>query len=276
MKTLLTLCLTIAVLLGSVGVSWSADYQKGLTAAKSGDFATALREWTPLAEQGNAVAQYNLGQMYRKGQGVSQDYKTAVKWYRLAAKQGDDSAQFLHGRGLIEGAGAFKDEIASQLRIDGMNKLVLSAKNGFPNVLPYLEEKARDYKRDSFQYSVGLIYRRGWGVAQNYGQAFKWFSLAAHHNQKGCSKYCGDAQNKLGMMYFCGKMSPQKNFNRPEGCTHPYFLSGGDNQLPLDFKAAYKYFQLAAKQSNKDAENNIGILYAEGLGVKKDPKIDIF
>ena len=51
-----TICLSIAVLLGSVGVSESADFQKGLTAAQSGDFATALREWTPLAEQGNARA----------------------------------------------------------------------------------------------------------------------------------------------------------------------------------------------------------------------------
>jgi uncharacterized protein len=44
--------------------AFSADFQKGLTAAHSGDFATALREWEPLAEQGNALAQYNLGFMY--------------------------------------------------------------------------------------------------------------------------------------------------------------------------------------------------------------------
>jgi uncharacterized protein len=49
-----TICLTVAMLLGSAGVSASADYQKGLTAAQSGDFATALREWTPLAEQGDS------------------------------------------------------------------------------------------------------------------------------------------------------------------------------------------------------------------------------
>ncbi len=47
------LCLTVAVLLGSAGVSWSADLQKGLDAANRGDYATALREWKPLAEQGN-------------------------------------------------------------------------------------------------------------------------------------------------------------------------------------------------------------------------------
>ena len=89
-----TFCLTIAVLLGSAGMGWSADYQKGQTAYDSGDYATALREWTPLAKQGNAFAQTNLGWMYRNGDGVPQDYKTAVKWYRLAAEQGDAGAQY--------------------------------------------------------------------------------------------------------------------------------------------------------------------------------------
>ena len=78
-KLTATLCLTIAVLLGSVGMSESADCQKGVAAYDRGVYATALREWTPLAEQGHATAQYNLGQMYRRGKGVSKDYKIAVK-----------------------------------------------------------------------------------------------------------------------------------------------------------------------------------------------------
>ena len=62
MKTLTAfLCLTFAVLLFSAGVSWSADFQKGLTAYVSGDFATALREWKSLAEQGYARAQFQIG-----------------------------------------------------------------------------------------------------------------------------------------------------------------------------------------------------------------------
>ncbi|MDP7056148.1 MAG: sel1 repeat family protein, partial [Alphaproteobacteria bacterium] len=81
------LCLTFAVLLGSAGDGWSADLQKGFDAYHRGDYATALREWKPLAEQGNARAQNNLGVMYEKGLGVLQDYKTAVKWYTLAAEQ---------------------------------------------------------------------------------------------------------------------------------------------------------------------------------------------
>jgi TPR repeat protein len=105
-----TLCLTLAVLLGSAGMSWSADFQKGLTAAQSGDYATALREWKPFAEGGYADAQFNLGVMYAEGQGVSQDYKTAVKWYRLAAGQGFPDAQYNLGGMYREGKGVPQDD----------------------------------------------------------------------------------------------------------------------------------------------------------------------
>ena len=82
------ICLTLSILFGRVGMSAGADLQKGWTAYQSGNFATALREWTPLAEQGDFRTQSFLGYMYQEGQGVPQDYKTAVKWYSLAAKQG--------------------------------------------------------------------------------------------------------------------------------------------------------------------------------------------
>ena len=93
-RVTLILVLTMTVLLGSSGVCWSADFQKGLDAVERGDYATAVKEWTPLAEQGDAPAQVYLGQMYERGLGVSQDYKTAVKWYTLAAEQGLAIAQY--------------------------------------------------------------------------------------------------------------------------------------------------------------------------------------
>ena len=73
MKTLLAIPLMLISLMSSP--SLGGDFEKGLAAAQSGDFATALREWTPLAEQGDPDAQYNLGVMYRNGNGVPQDYK---------------------------------------------------------------------------------------------------------------------------------------------------------------------------------------------------------
>ena len=47
-----TICLTLAVLLGSAVVSESADFQKGWTTYESDDYTTVLRQWTPLAKQG--------------------------------------------------------------------------------------------------------------------------------------------------------------------------------------------------------------------------------
>ena len=82
------ICLTLAVLLGSVGTSWGADFNKGVAAYDSGDYATALREWRPLAEQGNADAQFNLGFMYDEGKGVLQDNVYAHMWWNIAAASG--------------------------------------------------------------------------------------------------------------------------------------------------------------------------------------------
>ncbi len=110
-----TLCLTLAVLLGSAGMSVSQDFQVGLDAAERGDFATALRELTPLAEQGDASAQYNLGLMYDNGWGVPQDDKTAVKWYRLAAEQGNTSAQGNLGAMYAFGKGVIKDYVYAHM-----------------------------------------------------------------------------------------------------------------------------------------------------------------
>jgi hypothetical protein len=70
------------------------DFNKGLAAAQAGDFATAWKEWMPLAEDGDSAAQYNLGIIYNKGWGVPQDYKEAVKCYTLAAEQGVAVARY--------------------------------------------------------------------------------------------------------------------------------------------------------------------------------------
>ena len=61
------------------------------------DHERAYKLFLPLAEQGNADAQSNLGLMYESGQGVPQDYKEAIKWYRLAAEQGHALAQTITG-----------------------------------------------------------------------------------------------------------------------------------------------------------------------------------
>ena len=110
-----TICLTLAVLLGGVGTSWGADYDKAFAAYQSGDFATALREFRPLAEQGSVGAQFNLGVMYYNGKGVPQNYKTAVKWFSLAAEQGVAYAQYNLGVMYYKGEGVSQDYVYAHM-----------------------------------------------------------------------------------------------------------------------------------------------------------------
>ena len=134
-------------------MSASADYQKGYAAYKSEDYATALREWTPLANLGNAVAQNNLGLMYANGKGVIQDYKTAVKWYRLAAEQGNADAQFNLGLMYGMGRGVIRDPVYAHMWYN------IAASNGARNaanvrnahatvITPSQLEKAQDLARE--------------------------------------------------------------------------------------------------------------------------------
>lgn len=69
-------------------VAFAGPFEDGYAAYNEKDYATALRLWRPLADQGDAEAQSNLGLMYYNGQGVPQDYTQAVAWLRKAADQG--------------------------------------------------------------------------------------------------------------------------------------------------------------------------------------------
>jgi TPR repeat protein len=75
--------------------------QEGLRAYSQRNFVGALRHWTPLAQRGNASAQYNLGRMYARGEGVSRDLPEAYKWFTLASAGGrreGDQARLAIGR----------------------------------------------------------------------------------------------------------------------------------------------------------------------------------
>ena len=64
------------------------------------NYKTAIKFYTKAAEQGSARAQFNLGMMYYKGQGLSQDYTRANMWWNIAASQGNEDA--IRGRDIIE------------------------------------------------------------------------------------------------------------------------------------------------------------------------------
>ncbi len=90
----------------------------GMEAYDKGDYATALKEWRPLADQGDAEAQSNLGVMYDNGRGVPQDDAQAVRWYRLAAEQGHADAQFNLGWMYHQGRGVPQDDVLGHMWVN--------------------------------------------------------------------------------------------------------------------------------------------------------------
>ena len=102
------------LLAGTVSVA-AQDFDKGRDAFKAGDYATALQELRPLAEQGNANAQKQLGIMYSLGSGVPRDYAEAAQWLRLAAEQGNAAAQFNLGLMYSLGRGVLQDDVITHM-----------------------------------------------------------------------------------------------------------------------------------------------------------------
>ena len=109
MPIALRFLIILVLLIVCLAVPTWADYLAGVDAYLRGNYATALSELRPLAEQGNADAQYNLGLMYDKGHGVPQDYGQARQWYEKAAAQGNAMAQYNLGVLYRNGQGVPQD-----------------------------------------------------------------------------------------------------------------------------------------------------------------------
>ncbi len=104
----------------------ACDLHKGIDAYNKGNYAAALKIIRPLAEGKNSEAQYYLGRMYQKGQGVDKDLEQAEKWYRLAAEGGHAKAQYKIAFGYAFGVGGLDQNDAK-----AREWLQKSAENGY-------------------------------------------------------------------------------------------------------------------------------------------------
>ena len=179
MKILPTLLLALVFVASLGSIAFAQDYQKGMRAFESGSYIEALDEWRPLAEQGNAVAQYNLGYMYDRNLGVLADPKNcseAVRWYRLAANQGYAGAQYQLG---VKYDGSWCTAPDDTKAVKWYR---LAANQGVADA----------------QYQLGTKYNDGLGVRQDFSKAVKWYQLAANQRVVG-------AQYQLGEKYMFGE-----------------------------------------------------------------------
>ena len=156
---LIALRLPVALALSIVCLAapaW-ADFKTGMDAYFRSDYATALREWQPLAEQGQALAQYQLGLLYANGQGVTKDDAKARQWYEKAAVQGHTEAQVNLGVLLMYARGGQQDY----------------------KMAVYYLRLAANQGNDLAQRKLGQMYERGEGVQQDYVKAYMWYRLGS-------------------------------------------------------------------------------------------------
>ena len=245
----------VAILLFSLCLPALADLAAGQQAFKNGDYATAFKEFLPLATQGAPAAQSNVGFLYQEGLGVPQDYKEAVRWFHLAAGQGNAYAQVSLGRACQDGRGVPQDytEAAKWYR--------LAAEQGDA----------------SGQSNLGFQYVQGQGVPQDDKEAARWFRLAADQGD-------ASAQVNLGRMYRMGQGVRQDDIEAvrwfrlaaEEGDASGQFLLGiqyAEGQgVPQDDKEAVRWFRLAAEQGDATGQFNLGHMYYAGQGVAQDYK----
>ncbi|HJT86268.1 MAG TPA: metallophosphoesterase [Bryobacteraceae bacterium] len=185
----------------------AADFVAGLDAFDHGDYAAALKQWQPIAERGDANAEYNLGLLYALGKGVPQNYQTAAEWYRKAAEQGVAAAEYNLGVLYANGQGVSKSpgdainwftKAAQQGIAEADASLGDLYHDGSPPNYANAEEwyrKAAAQGIASAQFSLGLMHDLGEGVPQDYDEAIRWYRQAADAGY-------APALTNLGILYY--------------------------------------------------------------------------
>ena len=224
------------------------------SAYQQGHYLTAFLLATELAGQGDVAAQTLLGELYNRGEGVSQDHVEAAKWFELAADNGDREAQFALGLLHAKGQGVAKDE---KKAAHWFEKAAEQGQKDAQFNLAYLYLEGRLYRQDlnkaidlftksaeqglaDAQYALASLYKSDFYPTPDLRQSAHWM-------QKAAESGFADAQLEFGLMLFNGKGVDQ-------------------NQ-----QAGIGWLEQAAKQGSILAQNRLARIYARGIGTKEDP-----
>lgn len=215
-----------------------------------------------LANEGDAMAQYQLGTFYLSGErGCLKNETKALEWFQKSATQGNGCALYRLGNMYENGLGglgkdstralklyqdaverliALKDDVFAQFNLGRMYSegqgVPKDEKQGFACF-----EKAANHGHARAEYNLGVMHTHGQGVPKDDKKAKSWFERAANHGDVG-------AQYALGIVYSSGK------------------------DVPKDYKQAMFWYEKAAKQEHAGAQYALGAIYANGHGVAKDDR----
>ena len=130
-----------------------ADVKQGVDAWEHGDYDTAVKQWREPALNGNADAQFNMGQAYKLGRGVPMDLEIAQDWFRRAAEQGHLQATDNYG-------------------------LILFQNNHREEAMPYIQASAARGEPRA-QYVLGTSYFNGDLVEKDWVRAYALMTRSA-------------------------------------------------------------------------------------------------
>jgi TPR repeat protein len=207
-------------LMSSVPMVYAEAFVAGLNAIDRQHYSTAFRAFKPMAEQGIAEAQNNIGFLYEKGFGVKRNYATAIGWYTRSANQDLPEAQ--HNLGMLNYRGY------------GVEQNMTIAKRWFT--------KASGQNLGPSHYMLGLIYYEGNDTQKNPIRARVHFQQAAE---------LGDINGQFMFAYMLASGEGKKE----EKNTFSDFGSIFESDSNIDLKAAFLWARIASLNGYRDAEN---------------------
>jgi len=268
-----------------------AQNRLGVQYYENGDYTNALKYYRMAAEKGLALAQFNLGVMYRDGNGVKQDYQEAINWFTKSANQNCASAQYAlalfyeMGRGIdSDFQKAFKwytkaAENNYPMAQNNLARLYFSGEGvpqDFQKAFELFSQAAEQNIPQAYS-NIAMMYKNGYGVLQDYKKAAEFYEKAANLGYAW-------AQNRLGHLYYQGlgvkqdyikavelyKKAAEQGLAMAQYNTGTMYQNG--HGVPKDYQEAIKWFHMAAKQGFSNAYLNLGNLYMNGYGVPRDYK----
>ena len=199
------------------------------------------------AEQGDAEAQYDIGECYYNGYGVDTDYRKAFELWKELAEKEDDEAQCAIGICFYNGQGVDEDYFEAEKWLKcSLNQGNVVARDVYNDLIKTVyissfEILNADSPKDEAAdlYIEGVCFIEGYDEEINYPMAIERFLAAARLGHT-------DAQFIVGVAYEKG-MGIEQNIDE-----------------------AVKWYRLAAEQGHARAQCNLGICYKNGYGVEKN------
>lgn len=210
------------------------------------------------AQNNNSYAQYTLGKIYLKGEGVKQDVEHGVRWLLKAIKQNNSYAEYLLGKAILKGEYLPMDD-NMPLDVYGAVDLLLKSSN-----------QGNEYA----SYTLGKIFIEGELLPQDISAGFELLLKATEKN-------CVPAWYFLGKMFYKG-IGIEKDIDaaiyyfekavKGKNLFAAYQLGKiySSEEDHIDMNKAIDYFKISVQDNNSFAEYQLGKIYLYGNGVEKD------